>query len=454
MELQATGPAGRAATPGPSSETLSVPRTATISSSRTPLVPVSNVHDASDIPPLPPTARDRAMAPFRRSTTPDSDVPPPPVEPVRTRMVDVKNPGRPQIRTVGMHAAHHGRAHLDLFYRLHAWSFPAFMLFVGVTFFLANLLFAGLYMAEPNSVANARPGSFLDHLSFSVQTFATVGYGVMYPQTTYAVIIMCFEVLAGYLLVATLTGMLFARLSKPTAQIVFSEQCAVHMIGDTPYLLFRCANERRNQVLEASMKISLIRDEVGPGGTFQRRFYDLPLERVSTPVFVLSWTVRHRIDERSPLYLATPDSLAAANCEIVAVLSGLDSTVGQTIHARYSYLGADVVFDVRHADIFRRDGQGKAVLDFRLFHYLVPFPEAGSVLDKWEEIEERAREKVPERGDGGFGAVPVLPPLLSTDEILEKEKEGAISRRISLTTEEELDADEEDAEALEAVHPV
>lgn len=244
---------------------------------------------------------------------------------------------------------------------------------VTVIFYIAtNTLFALLYLAGGDSIKNARPGSFLDAFFFSVQTMATIGYGAMYPQTDYANFLVSIEALVGLLGVAMATGLMFARFSRPTAKVLFSRMAVIAPHNGVPTLMLRVANERSNQILEAQIGLSLLRDEVTAEGQFMRRFYDLKLVRSQTRTFALSWMVMHEIDESSPLYGATPESLEEAETDIIVTLTGIDETVSQTIHARHYYMTDEILWNMRFVDIFTRKPDGRRVLDLNRFHEVTP----------------------------------------------------------------------------------
>ncbi len=233
---------------------------------------------------------------------------------------------------------------------------------------MANASFALLYLAQPGAIANARPGSFADAFFFSVQTIATLGYGVMAPATLYANLIVTIETATGLMILALATGLVFARFSRPTARILFSRVAVVGPYNGTPTLSFRLANERRNQILEAEVAAMLLRDERTAEGVLIRRFYDLKLARYRTPVFALTFTVMHEIDRDSPLHGATAASLEADNAELIVTASGIDETIAARVHARTSYLPNEIVWGHRFADVIGWTDDGSRVIDYRRFH--------------------------------------------------------------------------------------
>jgi inward rectifier potassium channel len=256
----------------------------------------------------------------------------------------------------------------DLYHRALTASWPRFLLIAMGIYLLANLAFAGLYWLQPGSIANARPGQFRDVFFFSVETFATIGYGVMSPATDYANTVMTAEALSGIMLVALTTGMMFARVSRPTARILFSNVAVVSDYDGVPTLMVRMANRRMSQIVQAEVALSVIWNEHSREGVFMRRFHDLKPIRARTPVFAMSFLAMHRIDETSPLFGATTQSLHARDAEILVTVSGLDETMGASVHARMSYLPDEIRFGHRYADIFGFAPDGRRAIDYRNFH--------------------------------------------------------------------------------------
>jgi inward rectifier potassium channel len=237
-----------------------------------------------------------------------------------------------------------------------------------VVYLVANALFATLYMAFPGSIAHAEPGSFADAYFFSVQTMATIGYGALLPGSMAGNLIATAETVVGMLTVALSAGVVFARVSRPTARMMFSEVAIIGKRNGRETLMFRIANQRRTQIVEAQITVAMLRDETTLEGETVRRFHDLKLERDRTPIFALSWTVLHVIDEDSPFFRATHDSLKAMNAEIICSITGVDEIFAQPVHARYGYAVEDLRWNTRFIDIISRDEDGKRYIDYRLFH--------------------------------------------------------------------------------------
>jgi inward rectifier potassium channel len=261
----------------------------------------------------------------------------------------------------------------DLYHWLLVISWKRFLGMIVLFYFGLNLLFTPLYLLAGDGIGNARPGSFKDAFFFSIQTLSTVGYGYLYPKTLTTQILVTVELFVGLLLIAILTGLMFARFSRPTARVLFSEVAVICSFEGVLTLMFRAANRRDNRILEAQVRVSLLQDHVTQEGHEIRRFYDLPLLRSQTPVFGLSWLVMHPIDENSPFYGKTPEQIAESKAEIWVSLTGLDETFSQTIHARYAYTATDFLWNHRFIDIFSQDkAKEQWYIDLGRFHDTEP----------------------------------------------------------------------------------
>jgi inward rectifier potassium channel len=205
-----------------------------------------------------------------------------------------------------------------------------------------------------------------------VQTVATIGYGVMHPQSLYGNLVMTLETSFGLIGFAVLTGLIFARFSRPTSRILFSDVAVITRHNGVPTLMFRCANQRLNQILEASVGVTMLRDEVSSEGRRIRRFHDLKLLRQRTPVFALTWTVMHPIDADSPIHGMTQRAMEDEEVEIVVVLTGVDETFAQPIQARHSFLAAEILWHHNFVDILTLLEDGRAAIDYGRFHDVVP----------------------------------------------------------------------------------
>ena len=259
----------------------------------------------------------------------------------------------------------------DLYHSLMRTSWPALLAGVVLVFILINAVFAVIYMLD-HGIENARPGSFGDAFFFSVQTMATIGYGKMVPESIVANILVSAEALFGLLGLAMITGLVFAKFSRPTARVRFSQYAIVSNRDGIPSLQFRMANMRANRIVDASARVVFARQEKTLEGEEMRRFYDLKLQRDRNSLFVYSWTAIHPITDDSPLSGLSTDALEAASAEIIVSVTGLDETFAQTIHARYSYRPRDILWGRRFVDILERAPNGMLSIDYTHFDDVVP----------------------------------------------------------------------------------
>ncbi len=270
------------------------------------------------------------------------------------------SPFRPEsIRRIGLEKS----VMADLYHFLLTTSWSRFFAIVIVGYILMNLVFAALYLLDPGALEGGTGHRFFDAFFFSVQTMATIGYGKMTPKTGFANILVTIEALFGLLGTAMATGLMFAKFSKPTSRVRFSKQVLIQRRDGAPTLLFRMANERSNQILEAQVHVALLLDETTKEGERLRKLRDLRLVRDTTPTFGLSWTVFHVIDEQSPLAGMSSEDLAKKNASIIVSLMGLDDTLSTTVHARQFYALEDIVFGQRFKDIITIDAEGVRTLD-------------------------------------------------------------------------------------------
>jgi len=264
----------------------------------------------------------------------------------------------------------------DFYFHLMEGSWAQFFGVMFVAYIITNVVFASLFLLEPEGVSGMGTESFLDAFSFSVQTLTTIGYGAMSPTSAYAHTVMIVEAAIGLLGVAFATGLLFAKASRPRSSVLFSDVVLIHTYDGEPTLSFRAGNARGNEVVEASMNVAVLRDMVTPEGHTMRRLHDLKLHRRRTPVFTLSWTVMHTIDEDSPLYNVTAETAAECIFSIIVTMTGHDSTYAQTVHARKLYLPQDMRWDHRFVDVISTAEDGRLLVDYTKFHQTLPMEPA------------------------------------------------------------------------------
>ena len=258
----------------------------------------------------------------------------------------------------------------DLYFFFLEGSWARMFLSFGFLYLLLNVGFAGLFMLEPESVLHG-DGTFADAFFFSVQTLSTIGYGSMSPGTEYGDVLVTLEAAVGILFAALATGLVFAKASRPQSSVLFSETMVVTQRHGVPTLMFRAANARGNEVVDATIKVVALVDEVTPEGEHMRRVADVPLVRDNSPLFALSWSVMHTIDDHSPLKGIDWDEPERTIMGIIVTMMGHDATYGQATHARHIYYPESIRIGHRFVDVIHQLPDGRLMLDLTQFHETV-----------------------------------------------------------------------------------
>lgn len=265
---------------------------------------------------------------------------------------------------------------LSPYHALLRMAWIHFFVLAVVLYIAVNALFAASYLlcgpdALRGEAAGAPGHGFQRAFFFSVQTLSTIGYGHVYPNGLAANLLVTAESLLGLLGFAIVTGLLFARFSRPSARILFSRDAILAPYSGGKAFEFRIANARSSQIIELEAKVLFTRFEICDGAR-TRRYYNLALERDRVAFFPLSWTVVHPIDADSPLRGETPESLRGAQAEFLVLLTGIDETFSDTVHARSSYIAEEVVWDARFANIFeQKPGGNRLAIDLRRLSEIV-----------------------------------------------------------------------------------
>lgn len=266
---------------------------------------------------------------------------------------------------------------LSLYHAALELSWPRFLLVTGSSYLLINALFAGLFLLcgtgslqsmEPFPIADP----FLRAFFFSVETFGTIGYGNIAPVGLGAHLVVTLESFVGLISLALVTGLIFARFSRPSVRLLFSRAAIIAPYHGITAFEFRLVNQRRSQLLEVECKVMLSRVEHRNGKPY-RNFFQLPLERTKVSFFPAAWTVVHPIDDASPLRGATRDSLLADDAEFIVLLTGYDETFAAIVHTRTSYKPHEIVWGARFTDVFNHgDPRGTMSIDVGRLHLIEP----------------------------------------------------------------------------------
>ena len=256
----------------------------------------------------------------------------------------------------------------DLYHRSMTISLPLFVVVGLAMFVLNNMFFACLYMLDPAAVTNVVSPRFLNLFFFSVEAFTTVGFGDMHPADIWGHSIFSIEGYMSVIETAALTGLMFARFSRPNARILFSNNPVIGAYNGSPHLMLRLANSRQNYISDATVQLWVLRNEINKDGQNFRRFHELPLLRHQNPTFVLSWTLFHPIDSNSLLHGLKPEDFAKLNLQFILTMKGMDDTSSQELRARKTYTYDELLWNRQFVDILQVGETGTLTLDYRKFH--------------------------------------------------------------------------------------
>jgi len=300
----------------------------------------------------------------------------------------------------------------DLYFNAMTISWPAFIAAMAGAFVALNFAFALVYALGEAPVANAH--SVADLFFFSVETTSTTGYGDMHPETTYGHIVATVENFVGVLLLATMTGLVFARISRPRARIIFAKYPVVTEHNGVPTLIFRLANARSNFISEATAKVWMIGETVSQEGRRLVGFRPMRLIKSENPTLALSWVLFHPIDQDSPLFGMDKETLSASQINFVVVIVGFDETSGQTLHARDVFAAQDVRFGHEYVDFVWVDDEGMRHIDYaKIDATSLAAPSAARAEDEPRPLMASATE-----------SPPIQPDASSNDDDLPQSRKG------------------------------
>jgi inward rectifier potassium channel len=260
----------------------------------------------------------------------------------------------------------------DAYHWLLTLSWPKFSAFVLTLYLSINLVFSLCYYLHPNSLAGANPDSWADAFFFSVETLATVGYGHMYPETLFGHVVATLEIMTGMFGMAIITGLIFIRFSRPVARIVFSQNLVLSPFDGRPALMFRVANLRDQAMAEAEFRMMLTRDEPAKEGESFRRFYALRLQFDRLTLFPAIITIRHVIDEDSPLYGRTVAEMERDAYRFAASIVCIDTVIPAPVQSHYTYSWKDVRVNHRFVEVYTDIGTDVLSVDYGRIHETEP----------------------------------------------------------------------------------
>ena len=252
----------------------------------------------------------------------------------------------------------------DTYHLILTLSWPWFSALIFGIYLLINVVFASLYLLQPHAIAEMRPGSFLDAFFFSVETLATVGYGHMYPETFYGHLITMLEIMVGLFGLAVITGLIFVRFSRPTARLHFSKVAVIAPFDGIPTLMIRVANLRHQAMVEPDFRMMLLRNSVTGEDADTRRFFALKLQFDHLIAFPAVLTLRHLIDEESPLFGLTPEDFRRLDVRIMASIVGVDSVIVAPVQSASDYHGEQIEWNRRFVEIYDQTTENEWSVDY------------------------------------------------------------------------------------------
>jgi len=263
----------------------------------------------------------------------------------------------------------------DSYHWVLSLNWPQFALLLVASYLLLNTLFAVLYEVRPASVSDLSPGAFWQAFFFSVETLATVGYGHMYPATVYGHVIVTIEIFLGTIWFAVITGLIFVRFSRPTARILFSKSILIGNHDGRLSVMYRVANLRHTSMVDAHFRLMFSRDETTREGEEIRRFYHLKVYPKRMARFPAALTIRHTIDEHSPLYGATEKTLEECDAFFLAEVRSVETVMAASVESQQDYPFTDIRWGERFVDIYEQLEDGKLQVDYARIHDTEPVPE-------------------------------------------------------------------------------
>ncbi|MFL5282959.1 MAG: ion channel [Rhodopila sp.] len=235
-----------------------------------------------------------------------------------------------------------------------------------------NLVFALLYVLSPGAIGNARPGSFGDAFFFSIETLATVGYGVMAPATTYGHVVSALEIVVGMTFTAILTGLLFVRFSRPKARIMYAEDAVVCTRDGRPVLMLRIASGRLTVMTNVQVRLFVLLYGRNADGSLVRRIHDMPLQESRQPILLMPWTLVHVIDAASPLHGFDAEALVRTDAWLFLAVEARDHVLSAMVHDVKAFPASQVRFGMRYAEAVMPDAAGRTVIDLSRLSLLEP----------------------------------------------------------------------------------
>jgi len=245
------------------------------------------------------------------------------------------------------------------FHSMLAMSGLKFFLVILAFFIVVNFFFALVYYVLGvehlgGMIAHNEREKFLEAFFFSTQTFTTVGYGRISPTGFVTSAIAAFQSLVGLLSFAVATGLMYARFSKPTAYLKFSQNAIIAPYKGITALMLRLAPYKNTTLTDAEARLTLGM-MVEENGKVANRFFPLELEFDKVNALTLNWTLVHPITESSPLFGFIKDDYKINAGEVIVFIKAFDDMFSNTVVTRSSYTFDEIIYGAAFNPMYHRD---------------------------------------------------------------------------------------------------
>lgn len=185
------------------------------------------------------------------------------------------------------------------------------------------------------------------------------------------------QTMIGVIIQALLAGVIIAKLSRPKSRketVLFSSKALITRnedLTDPLKLVFRVADMRKSHLIDANIKVTMVSHKAYKNSSKQQ-LYQEPLNVVTSAgcdgkVF-MAWPmyVAHTIDENSPLYELSEESILGADLEIIVVLEGTVPSTGMLTQVRTSYLACEILWGHRFLPLLRESDVAIYEVDYSM----------------------------------------------------------------------------------------
>ncbi|MBC7552770.1 MAG: Inward rectifier potassium channel Irk [Taibaiella sp.] len=243
----------------------------------------------------------------------------------------------------------------------------SFFLSIFIFYTSVNFCFAFIYMLTgiENLLgvvdAHTFADRFMEAFFFSSQTLTTVGYGRVSPSGMVTNCIASLESLMGILTFAVVTGLIYARFSRPKAYLLFSNNFLIAPYKGAKALMIRLCTYKNNNLTDVEAQFTLAIHENDNGKSITR-FYPLGLEISKVSSLALSWTIVHSITEDSPVYNFTEAQISESRMELIVSIKAFDDHFSNIVQQRTSYTYRQAVYGAKFTPMFERAPDGEYTL--------------------------------------------------------------------------------------------